>query len=186
MPIITRITVNSIAAAIEQDVEAGLRGVRKRVRDRGVEIMRGEVPKRSGLLQAGIRGTVSQYDGTISIIASAIAQRKAQNAVLVLPSGRRKRISLRSGRPYDYAQAVELGTGLFGPDSKLIRPKRGLALLIEVDQVPPGEAYVLANGKKYIFRKYSRGQKPNDFIGRTIVKLTPEIERILTEEIEKA
>ena len=180
----TKVSISDFAVALTLETRKALRLAARRIANRGVEIMREEVPRRSGKLAEGVKGTVSRTNPPeVTIIASAVAQRLLGTATVVSPSGKTKRVSLRGGGSFNYAQAVQEGTGLFGPRGQLIRPKRAKAMLISVDSPPPDESYLVFGGRYFIFRQSSQGMKPNDYIGRTVIRITPEAAQIISEEL---
>jgi hypothetical protein len=174
----------ALAKSIQADIDRAIRRIRTRIRDRGVEIMREEVPSQSGYLRDRVKGTVSR-DGEVSIFVQAFTHDTATTGTLILPSGKRKQVPLRGAKPFNYAKAVQEGTGLFGPKGELIRPNRAKAMLIEVDSPPSDEPYIIARGKFYIFRQSSKGMRPNDYVGRTYKRLDPEIAKIISQEMAK-
>lgn len=181
---IVKVATGGLSAAILRDVEKALRRAAVRLKNRAVEIMREETPSRDGGLRSGVDGSVSrQNPPVVSIIASAIARRQAGNAIYVSASGKQRPVRLRGQRPFDYARAVAEGTGIFGPKGQRITPKRARVLTVPVDSPPTGEGYLIAGGKYFVFRRSVAGMAPNDYPGRTLARLDPEIDSILAEEL---
>lgn len=151
-------------------------------RDRGKELLRSEVPGGpQGSLGKGVT-SADDFTGdllTSSLIVSALNENRGGAAVLHLPNGATKQITLRGGEPYDYAEAVARGTGMFGPDAEIITPLRACALLIKVDSVPAGEAWIAAPGGKYILRRASEGMPPNPYDQRAADRLEQEVDQLV-------
>jgi len=64
------------------------------------------------------------------------------------------------GGRVDYAEYIEFGTGLYGPQRKVIVPKNGKYLVFEI------------NGKK-IFATSIKGSKPQPFVGPALAIVSP-------------
>lgn len=167
---------------LKRDARPAAREALKQARDRGEELLRDEVPGGTeGLLGKGVTHEDDFSKAVIrsSLIVSAVNENKGGSGVLHLPGGATRRIQLRAGKPYDFARAVAEGTGLFGPRHQEIKPKRGRALLVGVDTVPPGESWIAAPGGKFIVRRKVEGMPPNDFGGRAADRLEEEVEGIV-------
>lgn len=85
-------------------------------------------------------------------------------------------IGIKVGPNSNYAQWVHFGTGLYGPRHDFIRPKRAKVLAFKV-------------GGKMVYAKYTRGQKANPFVERTVAKSSNPVNSIfdqcLTNIMEK-
>jgi hypothetical protein len=115
------------------------------------------------------------------VVAEAVVKRKAQRAVLHLPSGKTKDVELLGGRAVNVAELAASGTGLYGPRGQEITPRRSGVLLIGVDSVPSGNAFIAAvgeHGGKFILRPRSRGVPPDDYPDRAADALEDEVDEI--------
>src|ERR1043165_2628756 len=174
---------------VRQATIVGLR----RVVERGEQLTREAAPRATGNLKQGISSDVQVTNGLLrgEINAAARSRVPAGAAVLHLPSGKSRRVSLKPAPAYDYAEAVATGTGLFGPKHALITPRSGKALLIPVDSVPidmktgKPEAYIDVQGRKFILRRSTKGMKPNPFDERAAVRLANEAQSIMDTALEK-
>jgi hypothetical protein len=154
----------------------------RRCGERGAAIMREEVPGGAESKMAkGVKVEFNFADERLSaaINVTAISERPAQQATLHLPSGKTRAITLRATRPFNYAQAVIEGTGLYGPRHTPIKPRSASVLLIPVNTMSSldskSSGYIEANGQKYIVRPRSSGTRPNPFGERTAQRLESEI-----------
>jgi hypothetical protein len=149
--------------------------------ERGAQLMAEEAPKITGNLRLGMSADIDRANLTAELIASAVTREVgSEGALLHLPSGATREITLRSQPAHNYAEDVARGTGTFGPRGQLIRPKTGKALLIPVGSVPLSvtgkpESYVTSGGKTYVLRRFSKGRKANEYDVRAAQRLEAEI-----------
>lgn len=141
--------------------------------ERGVQLLREEAPKKTGQLRLGMSGDFDRATMRGSLTASARrAESGARSFTVSLKGGGSKTITLRPQPPFDYAQAVAEGTGLYGPRRALIKPKSGKALLIPLNDNFP------------IFRRSSKGMKPNPYDERAAKRLEGEAQNIFERVVE--
>jgi hypothetical protein len=163
----------------------------RRVTDRGEQLLKEEAPKVTGNLRLGISSHFDESELRGEVTASAVQRQIGiEGALLHLPSGATREISLRSQPAHDYARDVAEGTGVYGPRGAVIRPRSGKALLIPVGAVPMGEngkpqAYITSGGKVYVMRKFSKGRRANDYPGRAAARLESEVPSILDAVVEE-
>jgi hypothetical protein len=135
-----------------------------------------------------VSSDVDEQTLTASLFVTAIRNaRSAQTAEVVYPSGRTREVSLRPQPEYDFARAVAQGTGVyktdgaFGPQA-VIRPRNAKVLLIPKNIGPrlgeKGESFVRIDGRYFVFRRFSRGMRPNPYDERAAQKLKGEIDGI--------
>jgi hypothetical protein len=153
------------------------------VMERGRQIIREEVqPISKRLVQGvGVPYITEQGDvlsGQISISARA-DKRSGGTATYVSLSGKTKEVSLRAQPQFDFARALDEGTGVFGPKGAVIFPRVAKALL-----VPEGSGsrsglngpfkprgYLLINGVKYITVKWTRGMPGYHYSDKALARL---------------
>ena len=171
---------------LKRDTRRAAKGALRAARDRGKELLREEVPGGArGKLGKGVRhadrlgGAVLESD----LIVSAINANDGGEAQLHLPSGKTRKVALRAGPPHDFARDVAEGTGLYGPRGQMIVPLRGTALLIGVDSVSPGEAYLVKGRKKFVVRPRSRGMRPDPYHERAGERLEREAVSIVSDAL---
>lgn len=133
-------------------------------------------PERRGILRAGVK--VLPGFPVTSVEVKAFAK-PLTSGVYQSTKGDRKEITFRQRAPHDYAPDVDDGTE--GP----IRPVRARALLIEVDQIPAGEGFVVADGRFFIYRRSTRGQKAQRFSERAADATAPQIPAIFKQELDR-
>lgn len=183
--------VSQVKALGEDTRQATIVGLR-RVTERGEQLTRDEAPRDSGNLKQGISSDVKVTPRLLrgEINAAARSRGRSGGAVLHLPSGKTRKVSLKAVPAYDYAEAVAGGTGMFGPRKAVIKPRRGKALLIPVESVPidaktgKPEAYIDAAGKFFILRRSMKGMKPNPFDERAAQRLSVEAQSIMDRALE--
>lgn len=172
--------VETLGFEFHQMAIAGLH----RTSERGLKLLRQEVPKITHNLEQGVSADVNEEKLQAEFLVSARSGRQGvEGALLHLPSGATREISLRQVAAFDYAEAVARGTGLHGPKRAVIRPKSGKALLIPVGAVPPAingkpQAYITSGGKIYVLRRFSRGRKADPYDVRAAERLEAEIPAI--------
>ena len=123
---------------------------------KALAFLKGNTPKQSGALGKSMRS-----------IKTAFGERKLQ----------------ATGSPEKYVEAVEGGTGLFGPEKKLIKPKTAKALRwidIGIRQIK-GKRKGKKGSGKFIFAKSVKGFKGFFMFQKT----KPRAQRLLRVEIIK-
>jgi hypothetical protein len=149
--------------------------------ERGAELMREEVPKKTHRLEAGVSSTVDYRKLTGEIVVSAESDRKgARQGTLHLANDKTKAVELAPVDAYNYAEVVALGN----KDSELI-PKRSSAFLIPVDSKPATGAYIVDGSQIFVVRTKRKGQKANPYherAGERLEKEIPAIGKALAEE----
>jgi hypothetical protein len=83
-----------------------------------------------------------------------------------------KPIQMKIYPKMEYAKYVNFGTGIYGPSHSPITPKKGKYLAFKI-------------GNKMIFTKSVKGQKPNDFMGRTVERSNGTINMIFDSVMTK-
>jgi hypothetical protein len=177
--------ISQVRQLAEERRQATIVGLR-RVMERGEQLTRDEAPR-------GISSNVLVSNRLLrrEINAAARSRTRAGAAVLHLPSGKTRRVSLKAAPAYDYAEAVAGGTGLHGPRHARITPRSRKALLIPVETVPidtktgKPEAYIDVQGRIFILRRSTGGMKPNPFDERAANRLTGEAQSIMDTAMEK-
>jgi hypothetical protein len=185
--------VETLGFDFRQMAEVGLR----RTVERGEQLLREEVPKKTHNLEQGVSSDVDVSALRGDLIVSARSGRVGiEGALLHEASGKTKEISLRPQPAFDYAEAVARGTGIYGPRGAVITPKSGKALLIPIDGPPVSlggkvvqgkrtvtlsgqqESYITSGGKTFIVRRFSKGMKPNQYDVRAAQRLEAEVQAI--------
>lgn len=148
----------------------------------GVKVVGQEIPRRSRRLADGVDFEMSPGDSRLlrgDITVSAIREAEpAGTAVLHLAGGGTRPVKIAAQRAYDYAEAVARGTGLYGPRGQLIKPRAARALRIEVESVAPGESFVSHQGRLFVYRRFSKGMRPDNYderAARRLLDLAPDI-----------
>jgi hypothetical protein len=181
-----RADISEVQELVEERRQATIVGLR-RVIERGEQLTRDEAPRASGNLKQGISSDVRVTDRLLrgEINAAARSRTSAGAAVLHLPSGKTRKVSLKPSPAYDYAEAVAAGTGLYGPRHARVQPRSRKALLIPVETVPidtktgKPEAYIDVQGRMFILRRSTAGMKPNPFDERAANRLAQEAQPIM-------
>jgi hypothetical protein len=163
-----RVDFDSVKS-LGNDVRAGMIISLGRLGERGYQLLRKEVPKKTTNLQQGIvQEKVDETNLSVTLTVSARSARTSGgNATVHYPSGKTKEVRLKPQIEFNYAEVVARGRAS-------IRPKTGKALLIEVDSAPSGESYITANGKIFVVRTSAKAQKPNPFDERAAEQLQKE------------
>ncbi len=161
-----------------------------RVAERGERYLRQEAPKVTHNLEQGVSSDVDESNLTAQLIVSAQSARMGvEGALLHLPSGATREISLRARPAYDYARAVARGTGVYRTDGEfgpqeVIKPRTAKAMLIPVSAAPVGESYITSGGQIFILRRYSRGRRPNPYDVRAAQRLEADVPTIFDRVVE--
>lgn len=172
---------------LEKDFHSAANVAMTRLLEAGEEYVRQEAPKRTGRLKGerSAGGSVNSEIIKISnglrgeINISAIAERRnAGTAEAVSPSGKRRTVRLRSQKEFDYAKVVATGR------PRLTAPKKAKAFLIAVQSPPSKGGYLISGGQIYIVRKSVGPQKPNDYPGRALRRLEPQVEPIVSKALK--
>lgn len=119
----------------------------------------------------------------VSLFATAIRNaRSGQSAEVVYPSGRTKEVSLRPQPEFDFARAVAEGTGEHGPRGRRIFPRHAKVLLVPKSIGPRlgdrSESFLRIDGRYFVFRRFSRGMRPNPYDERAARKLEAVVDEI--------
>jgi hypothetical protein len=177
--------VDSLGPYLHAAEEVGLRGVL----ERGQQLLREEVPKKTHNLEQGISSHIEpgMLEGSL-IVSDRSGRRGSNTAIVHLASGKTKTVSLRPQPAHDYAEDVARGTGIYGPNAASIVPAVGKALLVPVSSVPTlngkPEEYLEIDGQKFIVRKSVRGTKPNPYDERAGQRLDAEAPAIFEKGLE--
>lgn len=168
---------------LKEVFRASLRRGMESVGRRGARLLSEEAPERLGRLKEGADFEMSPGDGRrleARITMSAVRPAEgAGYATLHLASGKTRQIRIARRPEYDYARAVAEGTGVFatsgvfGPKA-VISPRKAKALRVEVERVEPGESYVSAGGRLFVYRRFIRGMRPNPYDERAARRLLEE------------
>lgn len=178
--------VKNLGFDFHQMAEVGLR----RSVERGLQLLREEVPKVTHNLAQGVTGDVEIATLTGRLSVSARTGRVGvEGGLLHLPSGETREISLRGRPAFDYAEAVARGTGVYGPKGAVIRPKSGKALLIPISGAPPTlngkpQSYITSGGQTFIVRRFAKGRRPDPYDVRAAQRLENEIEGIWNRVVQ--
>ena len=171
--------------ALGKDFDRGAKAAVIRVAERGKQLIRKEAPKLTGRLKgersnggsvtSDVRKVGASYQADLNV--SAIRERtNAQAAVVVsVKTGKRKEITLRAQKAYDYAKVVATGR------PRLTVPKNAKAFLIPVQAAPSSGSYIIAGGRIFIARKFIKEQPANDYPGRAAVTLQSEAPEIVAK-----
>ena len=173
--------VENLGFEFQHMAEVGL----ERTAERGRQLLVEEVPKVTHNLEQGVQEPdINLVTLTAELAVSARSGRVGlEGALLHEASGKTKEISLRGRPAFDYAEAVARGAGIYGPNSAVITPKSGKALLIPISGPPPTlngkpQAYITSGGQTFIVRRFSKGMKPNPYDERAARRLESEVEAI--------
>lgn len=150
--------------------------------EEGEEYIRQEAPERTGRLKrdqdsvfSESHKTATRFEG--SLIVSAFRERTSGGqAVLHLPSGTTKPVSLAPQPQFNYAEAVARGR-------KEIRPRKAKALLIPVNSAPSGQPYITDGAETFIIRPRAKAQKANEYDVRAFNRLEKEVEPIFQKSL---
>lgn len=150
-------------------------------KDYGERFLRDETQKISREFR--VASDIDQKTLKASLFATAIRNaRSGQSAEVVYPSGKTKEVSLRPRPEFDFARAVAEGTGEFGPRKRRIFPRHAKVLLIPKSSGPRlgerKESFVRIDGKYFVFRRFSRGMRPNPYDERAAQKLEAVVDQI--------
>ncbi|MEV3855503.1 HK97 gp10 family phage protein [Streptomyces sp. NPDC050095] len=111
-----------------------------------------EVVRVARRVQAAARQELRSDTGRLSASIRVVVQSQ--------PS--RQRVHARIGTRLDYGWYQEVGTGLYGPEHRLIFPRRAKALRFR----PRG-------GGRVVFAKWVRGSRPQHFMTRGLQRGSP-------------
>jgi hypothetical protein len=120
------------------------------------------------------------------VVADLPVRRDPVPGTLHLPGGATRSVELRGSKPFNVLEAVQTGTGLYGPKGRVIKPRAAGALLVGVDSVSPGESFITAPGGPFVIRRQSEGMRPNDYPARAAVRLEGELDLLVDKELEAA
>lgn len=158
--------------ALEKEVTAAMIVSLGRIGERGYQVLREEVPVKTGNLKQGVAPPdVDEANLTATLTVSARTDPTSGGGVAVSAKGKRKAIPLKPQIPFNYAEVVARGR-------PALRPRAGKALLIEIEGTPNG-AYIEANGKKYVVRKSAKAVPANPYDERTIQRVEKEVPKLV-------
>lgn len=161
---------------LARDIEQFKRESLGKLTERGTEIVREEVPKKTHRLESGVSSDVDYEKGIGEIIVSAESDRRgARTATLHLKDGTTKSVKLRPTKAYNYAEVVARGN----KDATLV-PKKAKAFLIPVSSAPSDGEYITDGTDIFVVRRSRKGQKANPYDERTAKRLEGEAEGIVT------
>lgn len=171
-------------ADLGDKIEAAAKAGLIRTLEQGEQYLRQEAPEQTGLLRgkkgnnsisSDYRQTATGFEG--EFIVSAIRERRgSRKAVLHLPSGTTKQVSLAPTPEFDYAEAVAKGR-------KEIRPRKAGALLIPVNSAPAGQPYITDGTETFIIRPRAKATKANPYDQRAANRLEKDIEPIFQKSL---
>lgn len=167
-----------------RDIDRAKRELLLQLGRRGWQILRAEVPVRTGKLHTGVQEPdfdIENLTATLTVSAASDAV-DARGAQVINAKGEAtgKTVSLKAQPAYNYAETVARGNR-----SATLTPKNAKAFLIPVPSAPVGEGYLLAGGQVFIVRRSRKGQKANPFDERAAKRLTDESPRIGQKVLEE-
>lgn len=163
------------------NIEAAKRALIGRLAERGYQLLRDEVPVRTGNLKKGVVDPDVDYtnmQATIVVSAARDEGKALVGEVFDKKGDPVKTVTLRPSPAFNYAEAVARGRAS-------IAPKHGKALLIPVVSVPSGEGYLLAGGQIFVFRKSASAVPANPFDERAAARLEQEAPAIADAVLNK-
>jgi hypothetical protein len=194
-----RIKVNfAQVISLGEDLQKAKRAGLKDVLDFGVKAVNRNAPEGKSdylgprrKLNQGAASEIFEINtdlyGEISV--TAVSPQGPTAGLVTLKGGRTKTVKLRATGGYDYAQDTSQGTGIFGPIGTPIIPREARVLIIPVEIVPTlngrREVYIDAGGQKYILRKNTRGQKPNDYIGKSAEEIEANAQSVFDAALDR-
>lgn len=155
---------------LARDMTRAKRQLIGRLAERGYQLLRQEVPYKTGNLKQGVAPPEVDYEkleATLTVSARSARTGSLSGKIIGADGKEKKRVSLSARPAFNYAEPVARGRAA-------IRPKAGKALLIPVPTVPAGESYLLAGGQIFIFRRSAKATKPNPYDERAAVRLEKE------------
>lgn len=171
-----------------QDFERGSKAALIRLAERGKQLIRQEAPEDTGRLKGkrsnggSVTSEIRQVGGgwQAELNVSAVRERtNAQSAEVVsVATGKRKTITLRPQKAFNYAKVVATGR------PRLTVPKQARAFLVPVSSAPSSGSYIVANGRIFVARKTIAEQPANDYPGRAAVQLQSEAPDIVGRTVE--
>lgn len=174
--------------ALGKDFERASKAAVIRLAEKGKQLIRKEAPKQTGRLKGersnagSVTSDLRQVSGgwQADLNVSAIRERTgAQAAVVVnVKTGKRKTITLRAQKAFDYAKVVATGR------PRLTVPKQAKAFLIPVQSAPTTGSYIIAGGRILIARKFIKAQPANDYPGRAAKQLQIEAPEIVAKTFD--
>lgn len=156
------------------DFRAGTIVALGRLGERGYQLLRKEVPKRTTNLQQGVApAKIEESTLTATLVVSARSAKTSGGVGTIrYPSGKTKKVNLRPQPEYNYAEVVALGR----PE---IKPKVGKAVIIPIVGPATGGTILEANGKFFVIRTSAKAQKPNPYHERAAEQLEKEAPAIV-------
>lgn len=157
---------------LAKDIDTAKRVFLDRLSERGYQVLRIEVPKRTGNLKDGVRPAEKDYEkgeAVLTVTARSARTAGGQAAVIGADGTIKKTVSIRPQPAYNYAEVVARGNR-----SARLSPTNASAFLIPVNLPPQGESYLVLGGEKFIVRKSRKGTPPNPFDERAARRLESE------------
>lgn len=155
-----------------RDMQRAKRQLLGRMAERGYQILRQEVPEKTGNLKQGVAPPEVDYEkleATLTVSARSAAVGSQEARVIGADGKEKKRVTLRPRPAFNYAELVARGN-----KAATLRPKTAKAFLVPVPTAPAGESYLIAGGQIFVVRRSRKGQKPNPYDERTAVRLEKE------------
>lgn len=145
-----------------------------RLAERGYQLLREEVPYKTGNLKQGVAAPDVDYEKLTAVLTVSARSARAAGgpAILIGADGQKKKtVTLKPSNAFNYAEAVARGRAA-------IKAKNGKVLIIPVASAPSGESYLLAGSQIFVFRRSAKATKPNPFDERTVTRLEGEAPKI--------
>jgi hypothetical protein len=168
------------AKAIEElaaDFKKAKRALVSRLAERGYQLLKQEVPEKTGNLKKGVRDPEYDFENlTAGILVSAARDSiGAREAKVFNEEGEDtgKTVTLRAQPAYNYADVVARGN-----KAAKLTPKTAKAFLIPVPTAPVKGGYLLAGGQIFVIRRSRKGMKANPYDERAAKRLESEASRI--------
>ncbi|MEO8650502.1 MAG: hypothetical protein ABI539_15170 [Acidobacteriota bacterium] len=164
------------------DMIRAKRQLLSRLAERGYQLLRKEVPYRTGNLKKGVGEPEIDYEKLEAMLTVSAARDKTgggQGKIIGADGKVKKTVDLRPRPAYNYARAVAEGS------KARIKPRSARVLIIPVPTAPSGESYLLAGGQIYIFRRSAKGMKANPYHERAAASLENEASAIAEAVLRK-
>jgi hypothetical protein len=161
---------------LAQDIDRANKAILGRLAERGVQLLRAEVPKKTRNLMQGVAPPDIDYkkmQATLTVSAMR-ARTGARTATLIGEDGEeKKKVSLRAQDAYDYAAVVASG---YKPQAA---PKRAKAFIVPVSTAPTSGSYLKGDdGQIYVVRRQIGAIPANPYDERAARRLEDETENI--------
>lgn len=168
---------------LARDMTRAKRQLIGRMGERGYQLLREEVPKKTTNLQQGVAAPEVDYEkleAVLTVSARSAAIGSQQATVFGADGEEKKRITLKPRPAYNYAEVVARGN-----KEARLSPKTAKAFLIPVPTAPTDEGYIVAGGQIYITRRSRKAQKANPYDERAAVRLEKEAPAIADAILSK-